>query len=62
MKKLIILCIIMISFFTKGHAQYDQLASDFSFIGVDGKAINLVDYKEKVIDLSMNFLPNDTSL
>ena len=39
----------MISFFTKGHAQYDQLASDFSFIGVDGKAINLVDYKEKVI-------------
>ena len=39
----------MFSFFTKGNAQYDQLATDFSFKGVEGNVINLADYKEKVI-------------
>ena len=39
----------MFSFFTKGNAQYDQLATNFSFKGVEGNVINLADYKEKVI-------------
>ena len=39
----------MFSFFTKGNAQYNQLATEFSFKDVQGRAINLADYKEKVI-------------
>ena len=39
----------MFSFFTKGNAQYDQLATEFSFKGVEGNTINLADYKGKVI-------------
>jgi glutathione peroxidase len=39
----------MFSFFTKGNAQYDQLATDFSFKNVEGSPINLADYKGKVI-------------
>ena len=39
----------MFSFFTKGNAQYNQLATEFSFKDVQGTAINLADYKEKVI-------------
>ena len=39
----------MFSFFTKGNAQYDQLANEFAFKSVDGKIIDLADYKEKVI-------------
>ena len=39
----------MFSFFTKGNAQYNQLATEFSFKDVQGSAINLADYKEKVI-------------
>ena len=39
----------MLSFFTKVNAQYDQLATDFSFKSVEGVNINLADYKEKVI-------------
>ena len=39
----------MFSFFTKGNAQYDQLATEFSFEGAGGNSINLADYKEKVI-------------
>tara|TARA_B110000027_G_C16074517_1_gene280715 strand:+ start:364 stop:909 length:546 start_codon:yes stop_codon:yes gene_type:complete len=49
MKKIIILFIIMFSFFTQANAQYNQLATDFSFKGVDGNSINLTDYKNKVI-------------
>jgi glutathione peroxidase len=49
MKKIITLFIIMFSFFTKGNAQYNQLATEFSFKDVQGSAINLADYKEKVI-------------
>ena len=33
MKKIITLFIIMFSFFTKGNAQYDQLATEFFFKG-----------------------------
>ena len=39
----------MFSFFTKVNAQYNQLATDFSFRDVDGKTINLGEFKEKVI-------------
>ena len=39
----------MFSFFSKGSANYSQLAHDFKFIGIDGQLINLGDYKEKVI-------------
>ena len=49
MKKIIILAIIMFSFLSKGSAQYEQLANEFSFKSVDGNIINLADYKEKVI-------------
>jgi len=49
MKKILILFILMFSFFTKGNAQYNQLATDFSFKDVDGNTINLSEFKEKVI-------------
>jgi len=49
MKKIFTLFFIMFSFFTKGNAQYDQLATEFSFKGVEGNSINLAEYKEKVI-------------
>jgi len=49
MKKIITLFIIMFSFFAKGNAQYDQLATNFTFKGIDGNIININDYKEKVI-------------
>jgi len=49
MRKLIILFIIMFSLFSKGNAQYDQLATDFSFKSVDGSALNLAEHKGKVI-------------
>ena len=49
MKKIITLFIIMFSFFTKGNAQYDQLATEFSFNDTEGKEISLADYKKKVI-------------
>ena len=49
MKKLITLIIIMFSFFSKGNAQYNQLATDFSFKNIEGNVIDLADYKEKVI-------------
>ena len=39
----------MFSFFSKSNAQYDQLATKFSFDGLEGKTINLSDYKGKVI-------------
>ena len=49
MMKILTLVIIMFSFFSNGNAQYEQLATDFSFQGVDGRAINLADHKGKVI-------------
>ena len=39
----------MFSFFTKGNAQYDQLATEFSFNDTECKEISLADYKKKVI-------------
>ena len=39
----------MFSFFTKGNAQYDQLATEFSFESTGENSINLANYKEKVI-------------
>ena len=39
----------MFSFFTKGNAQYEQLATDFSFKDINGNSIELANYKEKVI-------------
>ena len=39
----------MFSFFSKGNAQYERLATDFSFVGIDGNVINLATYKEKVV-------------
>tara|TARA_B110000971_G_C19875222_1_gene438124 strand:+ start:197 stop:742 length:546 start_codon:yes stop_codon:yes gene_type:complete len=49
MKKIITLIIIMFSFFNNGNAQYDKLATDFSFKSVDNKVINLAKYQGKVI-------------
>jgi glutathione peroxidase len=49
MRKIITLIIIMFSFFTKGNAQYEELATDFSFKSVEGSLIDLADYKGKVI-------------
>jgi len=49
MIRIISLFIIMFSFFSKGNAQYDQLANEFSFKGVEGNSINLADYEDKVI-------------
>ena len=39
----------MFSFFNKANSNYNQLAYDFNFIGIDGKNINFQDYKDKVI-------------
>jgi len=49
MKIILILFIIMFSFFSKGNAQYNQLATEFSFKDIEGNNINLENYKEKVI-------------
>jgi glutathione peroxidase len=49
MKKIFIILFIMFGFFSKGSANYSQLAHDFKFNGVDGQLINLGDYKEKII-------------
>ena len=39
----------MFSFFSNANSNYEQLAHEFSFNSIDGKIINLKDYKEKVI-------------
>jgi glutathione peroxidase len=49
MKKIITLFIIMFSFFTKGNAQYDQLATNFTFKSLDENIVNINDYKGKVL-------------
>ena len=49
MKKILVLFIIMFSFFTKGNAQYSELATNFKFNGIDGNIIDINDYKNKVI-------------
>jgi len=49
MKKIIILFFIMFSIFSKANAQYDQLATNFEFNGIDGDLIDISEYKNKVI-------------
>ena len=49
MKKIITLFIIMFSFFTKGNAQYDQLATNFKFKSIGGNIININEYKGRVL-------------
>jgi len=49
MKKILILFIIMFSFFNKSFANYTQLAHEFQFKGIQGEMIKLNDYKNKVI-------------
>jgi glutathione peroxidase len=49
MKKIITLFIIMFSFFSKGNAQYDQLATNFTFKSIGGNIININDYAGKVL-------------
>ena len=49
MKKTLIILVLMLSFFSKGHSKYEQLATSFSFNGVDGVNVNLADYTNKVI-------------
>ena len=39
----------MFSFISKGNAQYNQLATNFVFNGIDGNPINISEYKNKVI-------------
>ena len=39
----------MFSFFSKGNAQYDQLATNFVFKSIDGNIININEYKGKVL-------------
>ena len=39
----------MFSFFSNANSNYDQLAHEFSFNSIDGKIINLKNYKDKVI-------------
>jgi|TARA_B110000211_G_scaffold19596_1_gene20289 glutathione peroxidase len=49
MKKILILLIVMFSFFTKASANYSQLAYEFEFQSLDGGIIKLSDYKNKVL-------------
>ena len=39
----------MLSIFSNGNAQYNQLATNFEFNGIDGNVIKISDYKNKVI-------------
>ncbi len=49
MKKLLIILLLMFSFFTKVSANYNKLAYDFKFKSIEGSFINLSEYKNKVI-------------
>ena len=49
MRKLIIIFIIMFSFFNKTSANYTQLAYDFDFQSLEGDVIKLSNYKNKII-------------
>ena len=49
MKKIIVLLIIMFSFFNSLSANYTQLAYEFQFKGINGDIIKLSDFKNKVI-------------
>ena len=49
MKKILIIAIVMFSFFSKTNAGYEQLAHEFSFKSIDGEKIDLRNYKDNVI-------------
>jgi glutathione peroxidase len=49
MKKIVVLIFMFLSFFSKSSASYEKLAYDFQFDSIDGKIINLSEYKGKVI-------------
>ena len=49
MKKIVVLIFMILSFFSKSTASYEKLAYDFQFDSIDGKIINLNEYKGKVI-------------
>ena len=49
MKKILIIFLIMFSFFNKGNSAYEKLAYEFKFNGIEGNLINLKDYENKVI-------------
>ena len=48
MKKVLIVLIIMFSFFSNAYSKYNKLVYDFDFNGIDGKKISLKDLKVKV--------------
>ena len=50
MKKIFFLIIFMFGFFSYGHAQYDKLATNFKFNGINADTIiDISNYKNKVI-------------
>ena len=49
MNKILFIILIMFSFFNKVSANYNQLAHEFEFKGIDGQSIKISDYKKKVI-------------
>ena len=49
MRKILILFIIMFSFFSKNLSAYEKLAYDFSFINIEEGLINLKDYRGKTL-------------
>ena len=49
MKKTIFIFIFMFTFFSTSSAQYNQLATNFQFDGIDGNLIDISKYKNKVL-------------
>jgi glutathione peroxidase len=49
MKKIVIISILMFSFFSKSTANYNQLAYDHSFKDIEGNLIELKSFKNKLI-------------
>ena len=49
MRKIIFLIIIMFNFFSNLNAQYDKLATNFKFEGINGQVIDVMKYENKVI-------------
>ena len=49
MKRSIIFLIIMFSFFSTTNADYDKVATNFKFKGIDGDIIDMNEYKNKVV-------------
>ena len=49
MKKCLLALFMIFSFISNSNANYDKLAYDFSFRGIDGNTINLENYENKVI-------------